>query len=257
MSLRTGELVKSYHGRRVVDGVSIHVDKGEVVGLLGKNGAGKTTTFYIVVGLTRPENGRVYLDDRDISRLRMHQRARLGIGYLPQDRSVFQGLNVEDNLRLVLQASPRSRSVIEERIDELIAEFSLEQVRKSLASRLSGGERRRVEIARALAVDPKYILLDEPFTGIDPLEVRSIRGMVARLRERGIGVLITDHNVRDTLLTTDRAYIMMDGRIIAEGTPQEIADNPLAREHYLGHDFVFQPAVEPTVPAPVVAPAAR
>lgn len=236
-SIRTEGLTKTYRRRRVVNGISIEVNRGEVVGLLGKNGAGKTTTFYMVTGLVRPDRGTVWLGDKNISRLPMHRRARLGIGYLPQEASVFRKLTVEENLLLVLQMYRMKAKERRERIDSLLEEFNLAHLRRQRAEVLSGGERRRVEIARALATQPNFILLDEPFTGVDPIEVDAIQDMVLDLKRRNIGVLITDHNVRETLATTDRSYIVKDGEVIASGTSQEVAEDPLARENYLGHDF--------------------
>jgi len=235
--IRTEGLTKSYRRRRVVNGISIEVNMGEVVGLLGKNGAGKTTTFYMVTGLVRPDRGNVWLGDRNISRLAMHRRARLGIGYLPQEASVFRKLTIVENLSLVLQMYPMTHKERRERIEVLLEEFNLAHLRHQRAEVLSGGERRRVEIARALATKPRFILLDEPFTGIDPIEVDAIQEMVLDLKRRNIGVLITDHNVRETLATTDRSYIVKDGEVIASGTTDEVAQNEVAREHYLGHDF--------------------
>lgn len=236
-SIRTEGLTKTYRRRRVVNGISIEVNRGEVVGLLGKNGAGKTTTFYMVTGLVRPDRGSVWLGSRNISRLPMHRRARLGIGYLPQEASVFRKLTVQENLSLVLEMYRMRGSERRERIEMLLAEFNLAHLRHQRAEVLSGGERRRVEIARALATRPNFILLDEPFTGVDPIEVDAIQEMVLDLKRRNIGVLITDHNVRETLATTDRSYIVKDGEVIASGTTQEVADDAVAREHYLGHDF--------------------
>jgi lipopolysaccharide export system ATP-binding protein len=210
---------------------------GEVVGLLGKNGAGKTTTFYMVTGLLRPDRGNVWLGSQNISRLPMHRRARLGIGYLPQEASVFRKLTVEENLFLVLQMYRLSGKERRARVEKLLEEFNLSHLRYSRAEVLSGGERRRVEIARALATEPNFILLDEPFTGVDPIEVGAIQDMVMDLKSRNIGVLITDHNVRETLATTDRSYIVKDGEVIASGTSDEVAADPLARAHYLGQDF--------------------
>ncbi len=237
--LRTERLVKSFRRRRVVDGISIAVRQGEVVGLLGQNGAGKTTTFSILVGLVRPDSGRVWLGERNITRLPMYRRARAGIGYLPQEPSVFRRLTVEENLRLLLELYPLTHRERREWIDRLLAEFGLEHLRYERGEVLSGGERRRLEIARALTTQPRFILLDEPFTGIDPIEVGAIQRMVRELKERHIGVLITDHNVRETLATTDRSYIIREGRVIAEGSSEEIAADPLARRFYLGEDFRF------------------
>lgn len=248
-SIRVERLVKSFRRRRVVDGISIEVKQGEVVGLLGQNGAGKTTTFYMVVGLLRPDSGKVWLGDRNLSRCPMHQRARAGIGYLPQETSVFRKLTVEENLQMVLQMQPVSlrerlsplatRKAHRERIDTLLEEFNLTRHRRQRGAWLSGGERRRVEIARALVTEPKFILLDEPFTGIDPIEVDAIQRMVEDLKRRNIGILITDHNVRDTLAITDRSYIVREGQIISSGTSDEIAADPMARKYYLGEDFRF------------------
>lgn len=235
--IRTEGLVKSFRRRRVVNGISIEVNQGEVVGLLGQNGAGKTTTFYMVVGLLRPDSGRVFLGARNISRLPMYERARTGIGYLPQEASVFRKLTVEQNLELILEMHRLSGKDRKRRIDSLLDEFNLTHLRRQRAEVLSGGERRRVEIARALATRPNFILLDEPFTGVDPIEVDAIQEMVLDLKERNIGVLITDHNVRETLATTDRAYIVKDGQIIASGTSDELAEDAMARKYYLGQDF--------------------
>lgn len=235
--IRTEALVKSFRRRRVVNGISIEVNQGEVVGLLGQNGAGKTTTFYMVVGLLRPDSGRVFLGSRNISRLPMYERARTGIGYLPQEASVFRKLTVEQNLSMILELHRVSGKERQRRIDGLLDEFNLTHLRRQRAEVLSGGERRRVEIARALATRPNFILLDEPFTGVDPIEVDAIQEMVLDLKERNIGVLITDHNVRETLATTDRAYIVKDGQIIASGTSDELAEDAMARKYYLGQDF--------------------
>jgi lipopolysaccharide export system ATP-binding protein len=235
--LRTEGLVKSFRRRCVVDGISIEVSQGEVVGLLGKNGAGKTTTFYMVVGLLRPDRGRVWLGDRNISGFSMVRRARAGIGYLPQEHSVFRKLTVEENLRLVLEMRGVGGRERRERIDELLEEFNLAHLRHERAAVLSGGERRRVEIARALSMRPEFILLDEPFTGVDPIEVAAIQDLIRDLKSRNIGVLITDHNVRETLAITDHSYIVRDGQMIASGTSQEIAADPAARMYYLGQNF--------------------
>jgi lipopolysaccharide export system ATP-binding protein len=237
MEIRTEELVKSYRGRRVVDGVSVAVHEGEIVGLLGHNGAGKTTTFYMVVGLVKPDKGRVMLSGKDVTRQPMYRRARAGVGYLPQEPSVFRKLTVEQNLRLVLQMTrmpAREQTAI---VETLLEEFHVGHLRHHIGYQLSGGERRRVEIARALATRPSFILLDEPFTGIDPIEVHTIQQLVAQLKSRGIGVLITDHSVRETLATTDRAYIVKDGKIMTSGTSEEIANDSLARKYYLGDHF--------------------
>jgi lipopolysaccharide export system ATP-binding protein len=231
------ELVKAYKGRKVVDGVSFDVQQGEIVGLLGPNGAGKTTTFYMITGLVRPNAGTVRFDDQDVTRRPMFQRARAGVGYLPQEASVFRKLSVEDNLRLVLELNHKSKSQIRDRVHELAEELHVTRLLKTQAGILSGGERRRVEIARALASDPKFILLDEPFTGIDPVTIEEIQEIIFKLKGQGIGILITDHNVAATLSITDRNYILIDGRIIASGTADEISSDALVRKHYLGKGF--------------------
>jgi lipopolysaccharide export system ATP-binding protein len=228
---------KSYRGRPVLHDVSLYLEPGEAVGLLGPNGAGKTTTFYIVTGLLAPDVGRIVLDGHDVTRLPMFRRARLGVGYLPQEASVFRGLNVEDNIRAVLELHVKNRRKLALRLEELLAEFGLTGLRHAPALSLSGGERRRVEIARALASEPRYMLLDEPLAGIDPINVGEIRDLVGQLKQRGIGVLITDHNVRDTLDIIDRAYILHDGRLLREGTPEEIVADPPVRQVYLGERF--------------------
>jgi lipopolysaccharide export system ATP-binding protein len=230
-------IAKSYRGRRVLDDVSLVLEPGEAVGLLGPNGAGKTTTFYVVVGLIAPDTGSVLLDGRDVTKLPMHRRALLGVGYLPQEASVFRGLDVEDNIRAVLELHIPERRARERRLDELLHDFGLAALRHAPALSLSGGERRRVEIARALATDPRYILLDEPLAGIDPINVAEIRELVGQLKRRGIGVLITDHNVRDTLDIIDRAYILHDGHVLREGSPDEIVGDPMVRQVYLGDRF--------------------
>jgi lipopolysaccharide export system ATP-binding protein len=235
--LSTERLVKSFRRHRVVDGISIEVSQGEVVGLLGQNGAGKTTTFYMVVGLLRPDNGKVWLGSKDISRHPMYRRARAGIGYLPQEASVFRKLTVEENIGLVLEMDGLSGKERRRRVDGLLDEFNLEHLRRERTAVLSGGERRRVEIARALATTPLFILLDEPFTGVDPIEVSAVQRIVMDLKRRNIGVLITDHNVRETLATTDRSYIIKEGQIIASGSSDQIADDPMARRYYLGYEF--------------------
>ncbi|MCW5943721.1 MAG: LPS export ABC transporter ATP-binding protein [Fimbriimonadaceae bacterium] len=237
MKIDATGLQKRYKGRSVVDGVSFHVAQGEIVGLLGPNGAGKTTTFYMVTGLVRPNGGRVRLDDTDITRWPMYRRARKGIGYLPQEPSVFRKLTVEDNLRLVLEMAGRKPREIRAKIEELASELHIGRVLRSLGNVLSGGERRRVEIARALAAEPKFILLDEPFTGIDPVTIEEIQEILFRLKGRNIGILITDHNVAATLKITDRNYILVDGRIIKEGSQDEVSNDPLVRKHYLGSQF--------------------
>jgi lipopolysaccharide export system ATP-binding protein len=228
---------KSFVGRKVVKGVSLHVRKGEAVGLLGPNGAGKTTVFYMITGLIKADQGRIDLDGADVTRLPMYQRARLGIGYLPQEASIFRGLTVEDNIRAVLEVvEPDSKRRARD-LDALLDEFNISRLRKSPAIALSGGERRRVEIARALATRPNYMLLDEPFAGIDPIAVGDIQSLVRHLTNRGIGVLITDHNVRETLGLTDRAYIIYSGEVLMEGRPDDIVNNPDVRRLYLGEEF--------------------
>jgi len=237
VSIQTDRLIKSFKRRRVVNGITFEVSQGEVVGLLGQNGAGKTTTFYMVVGLLRPDYGTVRVGSRDVTRMPMHSRSRLGIGYLPQEPSVFRRLTVEQNVDLILQMQRLSAQERRRRCDGLLDEFNLTHLRHHRAEVLSGGERRRVEIARALATEPRFILLDEPFTGVDPIEIGAIQEMVLELKQRNIGVLITDHNVRETLATTDRSYIVKDGQIIASGDSDEIANDPMARKYYLGRDF--------------------
>jgi len=237
MVLRSEELVKFYGKRQVVQGVSLQVHQGEIVGLLGPNGAGKTTTFYMVVGFIRPNSGRVFLNEDDITELPMYRRAKRGIGYLPQEPSVFRKLSVEDNLKAVLEMTPLSRREQKARLEELLDEFGLQRVRQSRGDTLSGGERRRTEIARALATDPRFILLDEPFAGIDPIAVEDIQYIVAKLKTKNIGILITDHNVQETLSITDRAYLMFEGRILKAGTAQELADDEMVRKVYLGKNF--------------------
>ena len=235
--LRGEGLRKVYRGRAVVDGVDLEFRQGEVTGLLGPNGAGKTTTFYIIVGFIRPDAGRVYLGERDISRLPMYKRAREGIGYLPQESSIFRRLTVEENLMAILETLPLSRAARRERMEELLEDLGVTHIRKSRGYQLSGGERRRVEIARALVTRPRFMLLDEPFAGIDPIAVADLQKSVSKLKEKGLGILITDHNVRETLSITDRAYILFEGRIELAGTSQEIVANTKAREIYLGEGF--------------------
>lgn len=239
MHIETHNLVKEYDGRRVVNGVSINVEQGTVVGLLGPNGAGKTTTFYMIVGIEKPDEGEVLIDGRDITHMPMHERARIGIGYLPQEASIFRKLSVEDNIMAILEGTERSAEKREEKMNELIAEFHIEHIRKGKGSELSGGERRRVEIARALATEPSFILLDEPFAGIDPIAVADIQGMIAHLAKRGIGVLITDHNVRETLSIVDKAYILNNGEILIAGDSDTIANDERARKFYLGEKFTL------------------
>ncbi len=236
-ALEAKKLEKTYRGRKVVKGVSFQVKHGEVVGLLGPNGAGKTTSFYMVVGLVKPDQGRVVLDGVDITRMPMYQRARNGIGYLAQEPSVFRKLTAAENLAAILETLGLSDLERRDRRDSLLAELGIAHLADSLAYTLSGGERRRVEIARALTLSPKFILLDEPFAGIDPLAVQDIQGIISLLKKKGIGILITDHNVRETLAITDRAYIINDGKIIEAGTPEEITSSPRVREFYLGEAF--------------------
>lgn len=237
MKIRTEGLEKSYKGRRVVNGVAFDISQGEIVGLLGPNGAGKTTTFYMTTGLVKPTKGKVFFDDREVTKWPMYKRARAGVGYLPQEASVFRKLTVEDNLRLVLELAGRSRKEIRAKIDELAEELHITRILHSTGNVLSGGERRRVEIARALATEPKFILLDEPFTGIDPVTIEEIQSILFRLKARNIGILITDHNIAATLRITDRNYILIGGEIFARGSGQEIANNPGVRKHYLGEQF--------------------
>lgn len=237
MVITTDNLVKIYNTRHVVDGVSISVEQGSVVGLLGPNGAGKTTTFYMIVGIEKPDAGTVMLDGKDISAMSMYERARAGIGYLPQEASIFSKMTVEDNIMAILETTDLNASEREAKMNALLDEFRLNHVRKSEGKALSGGERRRVEIARALATDPAFILLDEPFAGIDPIAVADIQGMIAHLAQRGIGVLITDHNVRETLSIVDKAYILAEGHILLHGDSETIANDPVARKYYLGDNF--------------------
>ncbi len=236
-TLQTTELSKSYRGRKVVDNVSVRVKQGEVVGLLGPNGAGKTTSFYMIVGLITPDSGRVLLDDNDLTQLAMYQRARKGISYLPQEASVFRKLSVEDNLMAILQTLRLSRRERLDRMDRLIEQLGLEQVRKSKGYVLSGGERRRVEIARSLVIQPSFLLLDEPFSGIDPIQVLELQKIIFDLKNSGIGILMTDHNVRETLAVTDRAYIINNGRIFRSGSPESLGNDPEVRRVYLGEHF--------------------
>jgi lipopolysaccharide export system ATP-binding protein len=235
--INTQELVKVYRGRTVVNHVSVNVKQGEIVGLLGPNGAGKTTTFYQVVGLIKPDEGKVFLDQKEITRLPMYKRAQLGIGYLPQEASVFRKLSVEDNIKAVLEMTRLTRAQQRAKLEALLDEFRLHHVRKNNGDSLSGGERRRTEIARALAVDPKFILLDEPFAGVDPIAVEDIQAVVARLKYKNIGILITDHNVNETLSICDRAYLLIDGKIFQHGTAEELAANEQVRRLYLGRNF--------------------
>jgi lipopolysaccharide export system ATP-binding protein len=240
MKLHTQAIEKAYRGRRVVDGVSVEVGQGEIVGLLGPNGAGKTTSFYMIVGLVQPDNGKVYLDSHEITRLPMYKRAQLGLGYLPQEVSVFRKLSVEDNILAILEMTPLTKQERLQKLEQLIEEFSLAKVRKTLGNRLSGGEKRRTEIARALATDPKFVLLDEPFAGVDPIAVEDIQSIIADLKKRNIGVLITDHNVQETLSITDRAYLLFEGKILKSGTAEELANDEQVRKVYLGQNFVLR-----------------
>lgn len=237
MKLYTKEIRKSYKGREVVKGVSVEVNQGEIVGLLGPNGAGKTTSFYMIVGLVKPDSGQVFLNEKDITSLPMYKRAQMGIGYLPQEVSVFRKLSVEDNIMAILEMTDLNKSDRKHRLEQLLEEFSLNHVRKNLGNRLSGGEKRRTEIARALATEPKFILLDEPFAGVDPIAVEDIQGIISELKNKNIGVLITDHNVQETLSITDSAYLLFEGNILKSGTAAELADDPEVRKVYLGQNF--------------------
>ncbi|MCX6189044.1 MAG: LPS export ABC transporter ATP-binding protein [Bacteroidetes bacterium] len=237
MILRTENLVKQYGRRVVVDDVSIEVKQGEIVGLLGPNGAGKTTTFYMTVGLIKPDKGNIFLDDEVLTKLPMYKRAQKGIGYLAQEASVFRKLSVEDNILAILEYTDRTKTEREEKLEELISEFSLHKVRKNRGDLLSGGERRRTEIARALATDPKFILLDEPFAGVDPIAVEDIQAIVSKLKEKNIGILITDHNVHETLTITERSYLLFEGKILKQGTAEELANDEMVRKVYLGQNF--------------------
>lgn len=240
MILRAEHLVKKYKTRTVVNDVSVEVGQGEIVGLLGPNGAGKTTTFYMIVGLIKPNEGKIFLDEEEITSLPMYQRAKRGIGYLAQEASVFRKLSVEENILSVLELRDYTKQQRREKVEELIDEFSLQKVRHNPGMSLSGGERRRTEIARALAVDPKFVLLDEPFAGVDPIAVEEIQSIVSRLKKRNIGILITDHNVDETLSITDRAYLMVDGKLFKSGTAEELANDPQVRKVYLGQNFLLR-----------------
>jgi lipopolysaccharide export system ATP-binding protein len=242
MVLRAENLVKKYKNRTVVNNVSVQVQQGEIVGLLGPNGAGKTTSFYMTVGLIKPNEGKIFLDTEDITSLPMYQRAKLGIGYLAQEASVFRKLTVEENIMAVLEMRDLTKEQRKERVEEMLEEFSLTRVRKNMGMSLSGGERRRTEIARALAVNPKFVLLDEPFAGVDPIAVEEIQGIVAKLKTKNIGILITDHNVDETLSITDRAYLMVDGKLFKSGTAEELANDPQVRKVYLGQNFELRRA---------------
>jgi len=237
MILRAENIQKIYGNRKVVNGISLQVEQGEIVGLLGPNGAGKTTSFYMIVGMLKPNEGKIFLDDQDITQDSMYKRAQKGVGYLAQEASVFRKLSVEDNIMSVLEFTNLSKSQQKEKLESLIDEFSLGHVRKNRGDLLSGGERRRTEIARALASDPKFILLDEPFAGVDPIAVEDIQTIVAHLKDRNIGILITDHNVQETLAITDKTYLMFEGGILKEGTPQELAEDEMVRKVYLGESF--------------------
>ena len=239
MVLRTDNLVKKYGQRTVVNHVSIDVTQGEIVGLLGPNGAGKTTTFYMTVGLITPNEGQIFLNDINITKYPVYKRARLGIGYLAQEPSVFRKMTVEDNIRSVLEMTGTSKEYQHEKLETLLEEFNLVDRRKNYGDRLSGGERRRTEIARCLAINPKFIMLDEPFAGVDPIAVEDIQSVVYKLKEKNIGILITDHNANETLNITDRAYLLFDGKILFQGTSEELAENPIVREKYLGRNFMF------------------
>ena len=243
MRLYCTNLVKRYGKRTVVKGVSFDVQQGEIVGLLGPNGAGKTTSFYMITGLIKPNGGQIFLDDEEITELPMYKRSQKGLGYLAQEASVFRKLSVEDNIMSVMELSDLTKEERMERLENLIAEFRLEKVRKSYGIQLSGGERRRCEIARALAKDPKFILLDEPFAGVDPIAVEDIQHIIAKLKKKNIGIIITDHNVHETLAITDRAYLLYDGNILESGTPEQLANNPEVRKRYLGQNFELRKAV--------------
>ncbi|SMD42939.1 lipopolysaccharide export system ATP-binding protein [Aquiflexum balticum DSM 16537] len=237
MKLRADNLIKIYKGRKVVNNISVEVEQGEIVGLLGPNGAGKTTSFYMIVGLIQPNEGQIFLEDQNITKLPMYRRAKLGIGYLAQEASVFRKLSVEENILAVLEMTKLTKAERKEKTESLLEEFSLTHVRKNLGMVLSGGERRRTEIARALAVDPKFVLLDEPFAGVDPIAVEEIQGIVAKLKTKNIGILITDHNVNETLSITDRAYLMFEGKLLKAGTAEELAADEQVRRVYLGQHF--------------------
>jgi lipopolysaccharide export system ATP-binding protein len=240
VKLYTEHIRKTYKGRPVVNGVSVEVKQGEIVGLLGPNGAGKTTSFYMMVGLVRPDEGSVFLDDVEITKLPMYKRAQMGIGYLPQEVSVFRKLSVEDNIMAILEMTTMTKDERSEKLEQLLEEFSLTHVRKNLGNRLSGGEKRRTEIARALATNPKFVLLDEPFAGVDPIAVEDIQSIISELKKRNIGILITDHNVQETLSITDRAYLLFEGSILKSGTAEELASDEQVRKVYLGQNFVLR-----------------
>ncbi|HRG01821.1 MAG TPA: LPS export ABC transporter ATP-binding protein [Bacteroidia bacterium] len=237
MILRSENLVKKYKSRTVANNVSVQVQQGEIVGLLGPNGAGKTTSFYMIVGMVKPNSGKIFLDDKDITSEPMYKRAQLGVGYLPQEASVFRKLSIEDNLRAVLQMTKKTKAEQEHKVESLLDEFALHHVRKNLGDQLSGGERRRTEIARALATDPKFILLDEPFAGVDPIAVEDIQSVVRKLKDKNIGILITDHNVHETLSITDRTYLLYAGEVIKSGSAEDLANDEMVRRVYLGANF--------------------
>lgn len=247
-TLRTEHLYKKYGKRTVVNDVSIQLHQGEIVGLLGPNGAGKTTTFYMTTGLITANSGHIYLNDEDITGFPMYKRAQMGIGYLPQEASVFRKMTVEDNIRSVLELTTFTKEYQEQKVEQLIKEFNLNHVRKNLGDRLSGGERRRTEIARCLAIEPKFVMLDEPFAGVDPIAVQEIQDVVWSLKDKNIGILITDHNVDETLMITDRAYLLFEGKILFHGTPEELAANPVVRKNYLGRDFELKKKSRPDSP---------
>lgn len=237
MILRSENLVKRYKSRTVANNVSVQVEQGEIVGLLGPNGAGKTTSFYMIVGMVKPNSGKIFLDDKDITDEPMYRRAQLGVGYLPQEASVFRKLSIEDNLRAVLQMTKLTKAEQDYKVESLLDEFALHHVRKNLGDQLSGGERRRTEIARALATDPKFILLDEPFAGVDPIAVEDIQSVVRKLKDKNIGILITDHNVHETLSITDRTYLLYAGQVIKSGSAEDLANDEMVRKVYLGNNF--------------------
>jgi lipopolysaccharide export system ATP-binding protein len=240
MILRSDNLIKQYKQKKVVNDVSIYVQQGEIVGLLGPNGAGKTTTFYMTVGLVKPDHGNIFLDDENITRLPMYKRAQRGVGYLPQEASVYRDLTVEDNIKAVLELTNLSKVEQTTKLESLLEEFGLNRVRKNMGKVLSGGERRRTEIARALATDPKFILLDEPFAGVDPIAVEDIQRIIYKLKSKNIGILITDHNVQETLSITDRAYLLFEGKLLKQGTAEELAEDELVRKVYLGRNFILR-----------------
>lgn len=240
MKLYTQNIQKTYRGRNVVNGVSIEVNQGEIVGLLGPNGAGKTTSFYMIVGLVRPDEGNVFLDEIDITKIPMYKRAQMGIGYLPQEVSVFRKLSVEDNIMAILEMTDLKKAERKIKLEKLLNEFNLTSVRKNIGDKLSGGEKRRTEIARALATDPKFVLLDEPFAGVDPIAVEDIQSIISELKKRNIGILITDHNVQETLSITDRAYLLFEGKILKYGSAEDLAADEQVRKVYLGQNFVLR-----------------